>query len=240
MALSQPLYFSAPFEIYSHTLKRNKNIIHITFDLDFQKYVTQFPICDLPWVTSISSSDSFGLSDIHHGPLFIRSESPKYDLITFAKEIRPKLDPSSTYIFTDANGFDINALTKLMNGARVLLSFVAPTSGQRLTLRLKHSGDNKGSLEVTLGSSIIRLNPSYKSSLTIDDITLYPIPGPSESDHLSFKPGRNDIVIKFDGKNLNYGHCLHDVELLDEAGLKDPKNQIINNTFQPTQGGVRK
>ena len=69
--------------------------------------------------------------------------------------------------------------------------------------------------------------------LTIDDITLYPTPGPSRSNRLSFKPGRNDIVIQSGGPWRNrdseaHGHLLHDVELLDEAGLKDPRNQIIN------------
>jgi hypothetical protein len=115
---------------------------------------------------------------------------------------------------------------KLLNNARVLISFVAPTSGQSLTLRLKHSGGEDGLLEVTLGSTIILLNPSSKSPLMIDDITLYPIPGPSESDHLSFEPGIwNDIVVQFRGPNDKF---LHDVELLDEAGLQDPRNQIIN------------
>jgi hypothetical protein len=120
---------------------------------------------------------------------------------------------------------------KLQNKARVLISFVAPTSGPSLTLRLKHSGREDGTLEVTLGSTIIQLNPSSMSSLTIDDITLYPIPGPSESDHLSFEPGiRNDIVIQFRGtvEFERHGHFLHDIELLDEAGLEDPRNQIIN------------
>jgi hypothetical protein len=51
---------------------------------------------------------------------------------------------------------------------------------------LKHSGDEDAPeaepLEVTLGSTtgIIQLNSLSKSSLTIDDITLYPTPGPSE------------------------------------------------------------
>jgi hypothetical protein len=145
------------------------------------------------------------------------------------------LDPSSTYIFTDANWSDTTSSSEPTNYARILISFVAPTSGQSLTLRLKHSGDEDVPLEVTLGSSIIQLNPSSKSSLTIDDITLYPTPGPSESDHLSFKPGRNDIVIQFGGPWRNgdaifkdHYHLLHDIELLDEAGLKDPRNQIIN------------
>jgi hypothetical protein len=111
------------------------------------------------------------------------------------------------------------------------ITFVAPTSGQSLTLRLKHSGRDRP-LKVTLGSTLIQLNPSFKSSLTIDDITLYPIPGPSESDHLSFKPGiRNDIVIQFTNRlGVRRGerrHLLHDIELLDEAGLEDPRNQII-------------
>jgi hypothetical protein len=132
--------------------------------------------------------------------------------------------------------FDVYS-DKLRNNARVLISFVAPTSGQSLTLRLKHSGREDGPLEVTLGSTIIQLNPSSKSSLTIDDVTLYPIPGPSESDHLSFEPGiRNDIHIQFQGpkegadnsESPSHGHLLHDIELLDEAGLEDPRNQIIN------------
>ena len=108
---------------------------------------------------------------------------------------------------------------KLKKNARVLISFVAPTSGKSLILRLKHSGSEDAPLEVTLGSTIIQLNPSSKSSLTIDDITLYPIPGPSGSDHLSFEPGiRNDIVIQFRGIKW-HSHFLHDIELLDEADL---------------------
>jgi hypothetical protein len=51
---SKWLYLSpdAPLEIYSHALKRNKNIIHITFNRRFD--VNRFRICDLPWVTSVS------------------------------------------------------------------------------------------------------------------------------------------------------------------------------------------
>ena len=222
---SKWLYLSrnVPLEVYLHALKRNKNIIHITFDRDFD--VTRFPICDLPWVTSISSSNPFTLPAIHDGPLFIRSNNN--DLITFAKEIRPKLDPFSTYIFTDAGSTDIYS-DKLGNNARVLISFVAPTSGQSLILRLKHSGDVDVPLEVISGSTVIQLNPSSKSSITIDDITLHPIPGPSDHDHLSFYPGRNVIFIQFRGTAWGHGHLLHDIELLDEAGLKNPGNQIMN------------
>ena len=226
-------FLHAPPEIYLHALKGNKNIIHISFFIDFK--VTRFPICDLPWVTSISSSKSSGLPAIHDGPLFIKSTDN--DLITFAKEIRPKLDLSSTYIFTDTDVFDTMYSGELVDSdidtARVLISFVAPTSGQNhlLVLRLKHSGHKDASLEVTLGSTMIQLNLSSKSSLTIDDITLYPIPGPSEPDRLSFEPGiRNDIFIQFRGPNegRSHRHLLHDVELLDEACLKNPRNQIIN------------
>ena len=74
----------------------------------------------------------------------------------------------------------------------------------------------------TLGLTKIQLNPSSKSSLTIDDITLYPIEvsDPSESDHLSFVPEvRNDIFIRFIGY-CGHGHYLHDIELLDEDGLE--------------------
>ena len=214
---------SAPLEIYSHALKGNKNTIHISFDP--RSDVTQFPICDLPTVTSISSSDSIGLPVIHHGPLvFIKSIDN--DLIAFAKEIRPKLDPSSTYIFTDADWSDTTCSGKLK---RILVSFVAPTSNQSLTLRLKRNCDEDAPLEVTLGSTIIQLEPSSKSYLTIDDITLYPTPtGPSEPDHLSFEPGIwNDIFIQFSGRRF-HDHLIRDVELLDEASLEDPRNQIIN------------
>ena len=179
--------------------------------------------------------ESIGLPAIHRhdGPLFIKSTNNDLIIDTFAKEIRPKLDPSSTYIFTDADLSDITYSGRLGNEARVLISFVAPTSGKSLVLRLKHSGKKDVlPLEVTLGSTTIQLNPSYKSSLTIDDITLYPIPGPSESDHLTFTPGRNDIVIKFKGPKggtfMTHGHFLHDIELLDEVGLEDSRNQIIS------------
>ena len=167
--------------------------------------------------------------------LFCKSTHDARDMITFAKEIRPKLDLSSTYIFTDAEGTDIDDSGNLWNNARVLITFVAPTSGQSLTLRLKHSGEEDLPLIVTLGSTMIKLNSSSKSSLTIDDITLHPIqvPGSSESDRLSFKPEIwNDIVIQFEGSlktleaflSWRQGHTLHhklhDIELLDEAGLE--------------------
>ena len=85
-------------------------------------------------------------------------------------------------------------------------------------------------LVVTLGSTTIQLNPSSKSSLTIDDITLYPKPGPGL---LSFVPGRNCIVIQFTVER--HGHLLHDVELLDEASLKDPRNQITTGDKTDTR-----
>ena len=206
-----------PLEVYSHALKRNRNIIHITFgyiNSDFD--VNQF-LCDLPWVTSISPDRPVSISAIHHDLLFIKSTNS--DLKKFAKEI--KLDPSSTYIFSDAG---ISALYSglLRGNARVLISFLAPTSGKRLILRVKHSGEEYAPLEVTLGSTKIKLNPSSMSSLTIDNITLYPIEvsDPSESDHLSFKPEvRNDIFIQFIGYR-GHGHFLHDVELLGEGDLE--------------------
>ncbi|KAF8804674.1 hypothetical protein BYT27DRAFT_6694882 [Phlegmacium glaucopus] len=215
---------SAPLEIYSHALKRNKNIILITFthfDSDSDVNWIQATICDLPWVTSISLGWSGRLPAIHRDPLFIKSTNN--DLITFAKEIRLKLD-SFTYIFTDADGTNMYSdPVRLGNGATVLISFVAPTSGESLILRLKHSGkevDASGPLEVTLGSTIIQLSPPFDSPLTIDEITLHPIPGPSESDHLLFEPGiRNDVVIQFRRSVEHYhSHFLHDIKLLDEAG----------------------
>ena len=132
----------------------------------------------------------------------------------------------------------------LENNASVLISFVAPKSGQSLILRLIHSGKEDVSLEIVLGSTKIRLLPSLKSSLTIDDITLYPIPGPSESEHCSFEPGiRNDIVIQFKSTNFttrhrptfkgkrriwNHGHFLHDIELLDIAGREYSKLHSVS------------
>ena len=176
--------------------------------------------------------DSLGLPAFHRDPLYIKSTNN--DLITFAKEIRPKMDPFSTYIFTDATSGSFyyaigpGSSNRLGPNARVLISFIAPTSGQSLILRLKHySKFNESTVEVTLGSKIIQVNPSSTSwSLMIDDITLYPIPGPSESDHLSFEPGiRNDIVIhvKETEKELWEEHdeeSLDDIELLDESGLE--------------------
>ena len=203
-----------PLEVYSHALEGNKNIIHISFHEmkpDFD--VNQF-LCNLPWVTSISTY--YSSAAIRRDLLFIKSTNN--DLIKFAKEI--KLVPSSTYIFSDASFYDLY-LGLLTMTAKVLISFVAPTSGKSLILRIKHSSEEDGPLEVTLGSTKIQLNPSM-SSLAIDDITLYPIEvsGSSESDRFSFVPKvRNDIFIRFIGREL-HGHMLHDIELLDEAGLE--------------------
>ena len=203
---------TVPLEVYSHALKRNKNIIHITFEHDFD--INLF-LRDLPWVTSITPHWPVSLPAIQRDLLFIRSTNN--DLNTFAKEI--KVDPS-TYIFSDAG---VSYSGKLGSDARVLISFVAPKSGKRLILRVKHSGEEDAPLEVTLGLTQTKLNPSSESSLTIDDITLYPIEffSPFESDRLSFKPEvRNDIVIQFTGQDKFHLHFLHDIELLDEGGLE--------------------
>ena len=217
--LKQHLIQSAPLEIYLHALKQNKNIIHVSFspygsDSDIDWFMSH-----LPWVTSISQ-EGYSLPAIHRDLLFIKTTNN--DLITFAKEIRLTgklpVDDFSTYIFTDAGNFDSYS-NGLGNNARVLISFFGPASGESLILRLKHSGKQDGPLEVSLGSTIIQLNPSSRLSLTIDDITLYPTPGPSESDHLSFEPGiRNDIVIQFRETVEGHDHLLHDIDLLDEAG----------------------
>ena len=133
--------------------------------------------------------------------------------------------PSSSYIFTDVKDYCVCS-GSLQSNASVLISFVAP-SGQSLVLRLKHSGGQNETLEVTLGPTIIQLKPSSKSEtlLTIDDIPLHPIqdPGTSESDHtgLSFDPGvRNDIVINLRSEARWSGRSLHDIELLDESGFE--------------------
>ena len=183
-------------------------------DSDFD--VNRF-LCDLPWVTSISPDRDAAIPAVPRDLLFIESIN---DLNTFVKEI--KSDSPSTYIFSDAG---IVYSDKLGNNARVLISFVAPNSGKRLILRIKHSGDERQDppLEVTLGSNNIHLSPSSKSSLTIDDITLYPIEVSNPSDHLSFVPEvRNDINIRFIGTNKDSEHrnFLHDIELLDENGLE--------------------
>ena len=206
-----------PLEIYLHALKQNTNIIHIIFSPAPFANVNQL-LANLPRVTSISGGSFGRLPAIQSDHLFTNSILSD-DLITFGKKNRLKLDPISTYIFTDAGSSDMYD-GKLWNNARVLISFVAPTSDQSLILRLKHSGKEDGPIEVTLGSTMIQLNPSSKSSLTIDDITLYTTPGPSGSDHLSFEPGiRNDIVIQFIGTDGQWhGHLLHDIELLDKAG----------------------
>ena len=226
-----PYFQSAPLEFHLHALKRNKNIIHVTFG-PFESHSDvnqiQATVGDIQWVTSISFGTLPTLPAIHRDLLFIKSIDN--DLITFTKEIRPKLDSFSTYIFTDAGSSDITTVS-LMNDARVLISFVAPTSGQSLTLRLKHSGRREDApLECTLGTTMIQLNPSGKlrSTLTIDDITLYPH---SESGHLSFEPEiRNDIVVQFQRtvESRRKGHFLHDIELLDEAGLEYRSQALLH------------
>ena len=148
---SKWLYFSkastVPLEVYSHYLKRNKDISHLTFygmDSDFD--VNRF-LCDLPWVTSISPDPSATIHAVPRDLLFIGSN----DLNTFAKEI--KLYPSSTYIFSDAGIYNTYP-GFLVSNARVLISFVAPTSGKRLTLRVIDTGDEDDApLEVSLGST---------------------------------------------------------------------------------------
>ena len=214
---------SAPLEVYSHALKGNKNITHISFSHMDSDFDVHWLLRDLPWVTSISLDPDLSVSipAVHRDLPFIKSTTN--NLNTFAKEI--KLDPSSTYIFSDVGPYDLIS-SKLGRNGRVLISFIGPTSGESLTLRVKYSG-NDVPLEVCLGSTKIQFNPSSKSSLTIDDITLYPIQvsSSSESYHLSFVPEvRNDIFIRFilpaDSEFHHHGHFLHDIQLLDEDGLE--------------------
>ena len=158
---------TVPLEVYEHALKGNKNIIHISFGHMNSDYDVNRFLRNLPWVTSISPYYYATIRAVRR-LLFVKLESN--NMKSFAKKI--KLDPS-TYIFTDA-GIDDFYSGQLGGYARVLISFVAPTSGKSLTLRVKHYGKENTPLEVTLGSIKIQLNPPYKSSLTIDDITLYP------------------------------------------------------------------
>ena len=222
------LFSTVPLEVCSHALKGNKNIIHISFNCLKSGFDVRRFLRDLPWVTSMSSDPST-IPAVHHDLLFIESN----DLNTFAKEI--KVEPPSTYIFSDIGFYDLYP-GKLGKDARVLISFVAPTSGKCLILRVKHSGKEDAPLEVTLGSTKIQLNPSSKSSLTIDEITLYSneVSSPSEFDHLSFVPEvRNDIFIQFigPGEDRSHGHFLHDIELLDEAGLEYmPHSAFLSKT----------
>ena len=88
----------------------------------------------------------------------------------------------------------------------------------------------------------------------IDDITLYSISRPSGSDHLSFEPGiRNDIVIQFRGPvDISRDSLsIHDIELLDEAGLDwrirefrestvDSSHPIPSNEKSQTRRRVRR
>ena len=218
---------TVPPEVYSHALKGNRNITHITFDYLYSDFDVNRFLCDLPWVTSISPV-RYAIP-VPRDLLFIKSTNN--DLDTFAKEI--KLDPPSTYIFSDT----VSHSGILGGNGRVLISFVAPISGKSLILRVKHSGKEDAPLEVTLGSTKIQLNLSSKSSFTIDDITLNSteVFGPSKSSlaiddtslyssevfgssHLSFKPEvRNDIFIQFNRTHL---HHINDIQLLDEAGLE--------------------
>ena len=122
---SKWLYFSqsnstVPLGVYSHYLKGNKNITHITFgcmrsDFDVNRF-----LCDLPWVTSISPDRDAAIPAVPRDLLFIESIN---DLNTFAKEI--KSDSSSTYIFSDVTTFDLYS-DKFGDDARVLISFIAP------------------------------------------------------------------------------------------------------------------
>ena len=215
---------SVPPEIYSHALKGNKNIIHISSRLEVDWF--RAAIQDLPWVTSVSSIGLLPtLPAIRRDPLFIKSTND--NLITFANRLKlpvsGDLDPS-TYIFTDAGETDMDMSIwppdRLGNNASVLISFVAPASGQKknLTLRLKHSGRGDAPLEVTLGS-VIQLHPSSKATLTIDDITLHWYPN-QVPNHLSFEPGiRNVILIRFKAPAGKHSSFLHDIELRDEYGL---------------------
>ena len=216
-----------PLEIYSRALERNKNITHISFSPHSDVNGFHAIIRDLTWVTSISHRKDWLPAINHRDLLFIKSQATNNDLISFAKDIRPKLDSCSTYIFTDVEGFHMDP-GRLRGDARVLISFVAP-SGESLVLKVKHSGSEDAPLEVTLGSIIIQLNPSSKSLLTIDDITLHSTQDP-EPDHpglLFEREVRNDIIINFTGGI----HFIRDVELLDKSGLAYPRNSKQYSAF---------
>ena len=197
--------------------KKTKNITHITFSylsLDSGSHVkATVRDDDLPLVTSISSSwDLSGdLAAIH-----LSYWSNLRFLIEFAKEVQPKLDPIRTYIFTDAGESVVTLdLTCFQINLGIMQDseFWSHSSPRSLARDVqKHSGTEDGPLVViTLGSTAIQLKPSSKSSLTIDDITLYPTPS---LDYLSFVQGRNDIFIQLTVES--HGHLIHDVELLDE------------------------
>ena len=76
----------------------------------------------------------------------------------------------------------------------------------------------------------ILLGPNNNAKSEFPKLPDVQVPGPSasESDHLSFEPGiRNVIVIQFRGTVEKHSHILCDMQLLDEAGLEDPRNWIV-------------
>ena len=123
----------APLEVYLRALKGNENIIHIIFggfcfDSDDVNWL-QAIIRDSPWVTSVYHESNSHPPAIHRDPLYIQSINRNNDLITFAKEIRLKLDSFSTYIFTDVGGYDMySPPNRLGDNAKILISFIAPAS----------------------------------------------------------------------------------------------------------------
>ena len=80
----------------------------------------------------------------------------------------------------------------------------------------------------------VKPQPSPSARRTMRKLSNQLQSGSSKSDRLSFtsRDGMT-IFIQFGGPWRNrdseeHGHLLHDVELLDEASLKGPRNQIIN------------
>ena len=57
---------TVPLEVYSHALKGNKNITHISFGHMGSEFDVNRFLCDLPWVTSISPDPSATISAVRH------------------------------------------------------------------------------------------------------------------------------------------------------------------------------
>jgi len=186
-------------EVYSRALIENKNAIFISIEFTMKPSVQQNN-----WIENLIQTR--GMRSIY---VYVRRESSQ----SFDAESPIRNGGPSIVIHPAGCPKIFESLLRLDNNSTIKISFKGPSSGN-LTLSLTHRSRVSGTtltMKVAQTSDILELPIPSESSLTLDDITLYPRP----SGWPSFEPNEeNDLTIRVNSRLWDY--FIQDIKLLDE------------------------
>jgi len=190
-------------EVYSRALIENKNAIFIFFEFTMKPSAQQNN-----WIENVIKTR--GMRSIY---VYVwRESSQSFDAESPIRNGGPPIviHPAGCPKISESQ-----SLLCLDNNSTIKISFKGPSSGN-LTLSLTHRSRVSGTtltMKVAQTLDTLELPIPSESSLTLDDITLYPRP----SGWPSFEPNEeNHMTIRVNSRLCDY--FIQDIKLLDEKG----------------------